>query len=125
MQGVGGDRDDGTADQQGPGIPGSLLPSQSDHGDGGHDDDAVDDQRPRPRLTCPDARTGREISQRGEGQPERPDRDKHRPRDRRPHRPPPRTHASPQPVPTGTRTGDAAAGSVGLGAVDVVGWVVR
>ena len=31
-------------------------------------------------------RTGREISQSGDGQPERPDRDEHRPGDSRPHR---------------------------------------
>lgn len=54
------------------GYQAAFWPRERDDGDGGHHDDAVDDQRPRPRLTRPDARTGREISQSGEGQLERP-----------------------------------------------------
>ena len=84
---VGGHRHRGAADQQRPGIPGRLLAGEGDDGDGGDDDDAVHDQRPRPRLLCTDAASGREVCQRGEGQPERAGGDEHRPRHRRHHRP--------------------------------------
>jgi hypothetical protein len=66
-----------------------TLTGEGDDGDRRDDDDAVHDQRPRPRLPCPDPGAAARSAKRGERQPERSGGDEHRPRDRRHHRPAP------------------------------------
>jgi len=81
VQRVRGHRHRGPTDQQRPRIPGRPLARERDHRDRRNDDHAIDDQRPRPRLALSDARSAGEVSQRGEGQPERAGRDEHGPDD--------------------------------------------